>query len=316
LWRAANTPEAAAAYADLRNTMREHFTPAFGQRFIARCIQFSKITLGNIRVYHKALANLHLDPRTADRLAAVLAGARSLIAAANKAITDAEAQKEVTSTTFGDFANSDSAEYAAERDERSFWDHVISQRVRVGTIDFTIGELIDDLRNAPLNERRPERQALLRHGIRFSDDGMDLLIARGKDGFKVLLEDTKWKENYFLHINRLLEAVGLDSNVYTRQVRFGGLGPARAIVLPKPLLDNLFDGTLIDAKAMETEKVRDILRECSDLEIKFELVQDGKDFQVIGDPPKRLNNEIYRCQVEILAILREYEARKGDEQQQ
>jgi hypothetical protein len=309
LWRAPNTPEAAETYASLSKTISERFTPDFGRRFIARCLRFSKTTLGNIAAYRRALIKLRHDTRTADRLAAVLAGSRSLSPAAGIALTDIETEKELAGMVFGDFASSDSAEYAAQRDERSFWDHVISQRVRVGNLDFTIGELIDDLRRTPLQNGTDRHQALLRHGIRFSDDGMDLLIARGKDAFKVLLSETKWANNYYLHLNRLLEAANLDPNIYTTQVRFGGLGRAYATILPRKVINDLLGSIDDDEEVSEAEEVRRILRECIDSKLKLKVNESENCIEITGNPSKRLHADIEKYAKPIMTILREYEAR-------
>jgi hypothetical protein len=295
LWRSASTPEAAEAYAALRATIREHFTAAFGQRFIARCIRFSKITLGNIPTYRKALTNQGHDPRTADRLAGALAGARSLTGAAGVAITDAEAEEEIKNTAFGDFVNPDPAQYAEGRDERAFWDHLISQRITIDRVDFTLGELIDDLRGKPLEFEIVKRDALARYGIRFNDSSTQLYIARGKKVFAELLQGTKWENNYYLHLNRLLEASDLDPEQYTTQLRFRGLGRAYTTILPAEVLDTLFGGTMAES----------VLRECIDLGIEFTVAEDGKGFEAAGDIPARLENGIKQHRGRILEILKE-----------
>jgi putative DNA primase/helicase len=216
--------DSAAQFETVKRIWRETVAkPEFCTRFRARSIRNAMVIRHNAGVFSSCAVEFTGDKRSADQIGTLLAGAYSLTS------TKEISPKAATSWLAAQEWHSYKVD-AIDSDENQCLAHLYAAPIRLegklGPETITIAETIDRARA----EIVPgvEGLALMRCGLKLTDDGRGVYIANQHQGLERIFRDTPWSGAKWR--GQLIRVAGAE--VARNPVRFGPMILQRAVMVP------------------------------------------------------------------------------------
>lgn len=221
LARPSRSPEEAQRFADFERHVLSTIDEDMCAAIRARCYSAIPVIRHNAKVLAQAIAEKMGSQRMGDQIGTLLAGA--FIMQEVKKYNLAEARTLVEPLDLNEATEAEEVS-----DELNCLNVILQRQVRVdcgavGSINKTIGELIEDVNLDPINTNE-EWITLARHGIRV--DGDSVLIANTHAELTRTLKDTPWNSG---HRRMLLRVTGAE--VGEKSMKFAG-SASRYVSIP------------------------------------------------------------------------------------
>ena len=220
--------ERAEQFEKLQAMTFDTLTDEFVQSLHARAIRMIGTIRQNAKTFAKAGARVLGQQRLGDQIGALLAGAYALHS--NAVVSIEEAQKWIEGQDWED-ENS----LNEQRDEFSLIARLMVQQVKVvssqgGNLDRTLGELVSNASGINVDSEvfvATAQEALLRYGIKLTDDRKGVIISNQHDAIAKILRDSPWPNNWGKIIKRIPGATPTSKTEY-----FGMGAISRGVMVP------------------------------------------------------------------------------------
>lgn len=212
-------------------------TDEFVQSMQARTIRMLPTILKNTKTFADAVSAVIGQKRIGDQVGAMLAGAYSL--SSTKEISYENAIKWVKDRDW-----SDEKGLELTKDETQLFAKIMSAKLRVetdrGVVERTVGELVlisADLMFEPILSSHVAYNRLRRAGIMLSTDKRFIHFANNSDGLRELIRNSPWVSNYNKTLERLPQAMKVDTRTYYPGCK------SRGVSLPITMVSDGFEQT-------------------------------------------------------------------------
>lgn len=206
----------------LEDKLADILTPEYCARFRARAVSMIPIIRANAKVFATASAKVIGTQRLGDQIGALLAGAYSLHK--NGLISPEDARDWVEAQDW-----SEESTLQDRKDELACLSHILEHTVRVGSIERSVGELINIVYGKSIGDNSVSHDEahniLVRHGIKVELEGVK--FANSHTSLASILKGTLWAKEW----GRILKRVE-GSEARPNPERFGAGGLHRCVIVP------------------------------------------------------------------------------------
>jgi putative DNA primase/helicase len=225
---AQNDPEAQRRFADLETTVHERLTSEFTAGLLARSVALMPVIRQNAEVFARVIASGSGTRRLGDQVGTLLAGAYSLHS--TEVVTPEKAAEFIGREEWKQTLTSDEE----EKDEQKLLMALMNYRVRIGTGEFRLSEVLHGAMTFDGQDgfpNQPDANRKLRSiGLALKDNG--LLVSTKHPALKEALKGTPWDAKWSTALLRLPGACP-----YPKTVKFGTGVVTRAVFIPMSVVD-------------------------------------------------------------------------------
>jgi putative DNA primase/helicase len=202
-------PDSKEHYDNILLDIAKHLSGDFPARLFARSVANINTLLKNIDTFTDAAAIQFKNQRAADQIGALLAGAWLC-----RDTREIGLQEALDWLAVHESIESYTA-LEATSDETRLLAHIATSRIRAGTVDKTIGELIEEVTKEPALTHHDctQNKELGRYGIKVTygeENGWQFIISNKSSALSKILESTPWYSDWVRPLRSLKEAQAID----------------------------------------------------------------------------------------------------------
>jgi putative DNA primase/helicase len=222
-----------AKFAEIEAMANDTFTLEYSAGLLARAVSLLPVIRENAETFARAIAKTLGNRRMGDQLGALLAGAWSL--SRDRLVTQEEAETYIAA---GDWA--ETTEASEEKDEMKCVRQLMAHRLRDGSVEYSIGRLLENLNSISPEEKNPSDEKgmrmLLEAGIKFGKmvGQNGIYVATTHPELKKAFAGTPWSVGWARSMARLPYA---KASTELKTVRFSMGSTSRAVWLPMASID-------------------------------------------------------------------------------